>query len=110
MPPPLLFRGTMALHVTRAPEPGSIIWENLELPSWERRLRRLVSSFVLMLVLFITIAVTAASQARHVWTCEDGACAPLAARAAQITRGFRCLLAAEPSVLMGGRSGSSINT
>ena len=64
-PPALRFGGTHALRVTRAPEPSTIVWENLDTPACERCCRRTVSFFVTLVLLFICALVFATGQAQR---------------------------------------------
>ncbi|EQC29806.1 hypothetical protein SDRG_12352 [Saprolegnia diclina VS20] len=61
-PKELRFQGTHALWVQQAPEPSNIIWENLEVPVRERRLRRYLTNFVTFLLLLVSCAVISLAQ------------------------------------------------
>lgn len=53
----LKFMGTHPLHVLSAAAPSNILWENLEVSKCERFLRRLVSLFLVLVVLIGSIAM-----------------------------------------------------
>ena len=56
-PKKLLFKGKK-IKVEKAPDPGEVIWEHLEIPGYSKRLRRLFTfslSFLLLIVGFIGI-------------------------------------------------------
>ena len=56
----LRFKGHR-IHVTRAPEPDEIIWENLEISRFTKRFRRFrtsLLSFILLIIGFIVILQT----------------------------------------------------
>lgn len=52
---PLLFRGTHRLHVSPAPHPSDVIWENIEVKPRARLLRRTFTNFITILLLAITL-------------------------------------------------------
>ena len=54
----LLFRGEIKLTATVAPEPSTILWENLQYDLSSRRKRRMVTSLVAASSLIISILVT----------------------------------------------------
>lgn len=56
LPPFLLFKGK-SLHVARAPEPSTIIWENLKYTNLDRFWRRSLTSFAALVLLIISILI-----------------------------------------------------
>ena len=56
-PKPLRFRGKHVLTVSQAPEPSSIMWENLAETQMSRFLRRSCTSVVSMLLIIFSIAL-----------------------------------------------------
>jgi len=56
-PKKLRFKGKK-LRVSQAPEPSTIIWENLECPKRERNLRKLLTTGVAMLAILFSVAFT----------------------------------------------------
>ena len=63
--PPLLFRGTHRLTVTRAPDPSQVIWEHLELSTWSRLLRQTGVNVVLLLLLSVSLLFIILAQAQQ---------------------------------------------
>lgn len=62
-PKELRFRnGSIPLIVTPAPEPSNIIWENLEVTNRGRLYRQAVTTFVTVVLLFISCVIISAAQ------------------------------------------------
>lgn len=54
------------LKVSQAPEPSTIIWENLKYSSWNKILRRSVAIIVAMMFICISIIITLGTKSLHV--------------------------------------------
>lgn len=51
------------LKVSQAPEPSTIIWENLKYNKWNKFWRRTLTTFLALMLIFISIAITFGSKA-----------------------------------------------
>jgi hypothetical protein len=63
-PRKMLFKGRK-LHVTRAPEPDEIVWENIEIGPIQKSLARLRTFLLLVLVLIVEYALLAGAAQAH---------------------------------------------
>ncbi|OQR90366.1 transmembrane protein [Thraustotheca clavata] len=61
-PKELQFEGKYPLKIRQAPEPSNIIWENLEVPVAERRLRRYFTNFITFLLLLLSCGIISLAQ------------------------------------------------
>ncbi|ETW05319.1 hypothetical protein H310_04271 [Aphanomyces invadans] len=61
-PKSLRFHGIHRLIVEPAPEPSDIIWENLEVSTRQRRLRRAVTNLIAFLLLLLSCAIISVAQ------------------------------------------------
>eukprot|EP00753_Platysulcus_tardus_P022558 PLAT9771.1.p1 GENE.PLAT9771.1~~PLAT9771.1.p1 ORF type:complete len:1198 (+),score=594.86 PLAT9771.1:165-3596(+) len=105
-PVPLRFRGKHKLTVERAPEPSDIVWENLEVSSLQRGLRRAITTlvtFILLIVSFLIIFWARANKDRFA-----AAVPSLSLCATALPRHFSLLPEAEDALPMRrGTSGCS---
>nr|CCA18997.1 conserved hypothetical protein [Albugo laibachii Nc14] len=58
----LRLRGRIPLQVIPAPEPSNILWENLETSNFDRFFRRLLTTLITILLLFVSFAIISAAQ------------------------------------------------
>ena len=64
-PTPLRFRDKFPLKVKRAPEPSTIVWENMDTSHCERFARQIVSLVVTLVLLFACVILFAFGQAQR---------------------------------------------
>lgn len=61
----MLFRGKHRLSVTRAPDPSQVIWEHLELSTFNRLLRQTAVNFLLLSLLFVSLLLIILAKAEE---------------------------------------------
>jgi len=70
--PARLFRGTLPLKVSQAPQPSDIIWDNMEVTPHSRALRLAGTSCVALLLLLIATGLIAAVNGKHFFIGNEG--------------------------------------
>ena len=64
-PPPLRFRGFHSIKVKRAPEPSTIVWDNLDSTCCDKCCRRAVTSVVSAALLLLCVVLFATAQVQR---------------------------------------------